>query len=356
MEAFIIGLPIWGLILVLVAAILMVSRGADLVVDQAVLVSEIWHMDKVVVGATVVSFGTTLPETAVSVAAAVSGEPGLALGNAVGSILCNIGLVLGIALLIRPIVLERKAMNRQSLLQLASAVVLVSLSLVFQPEGSRLVDGGRLTQGAGFVMVGLLVAYTWYSVVAARMGRVSQASSGASGAAATLHDEADPGPDGIPPTWRILVLLALGIVLVITGSRALVFAASEFALRIGVPPSVVAATLVAFGTSTPELVTAIAAARRGHGELALGNVLGANVLNSLFVAGLSAAVTAGGLLVQPTFYALLYPAMLLILTAFAVILSFSRTRLPRSLGLVLLASYVVVTVLGFAGSGLAAIG
>ena len=118
-------------------------------------------------------------------------------------------------------------------------------------------------------------------------------------------------------------------------------------MRLAVPDSVVAATLVAFGTSLPELVTAVTAARRGQGELAVGNVIGADILNVLFVAGAAAAVTSGGLQASANFFSVLYPAMLFILIVFRIGVIASRDSLRRGFGFVLLAAYVVYLVAGY---------
>ena len=134
------------------------------------------------------------------------------------------------------------------------------------------------------------------------------------------------------------------IVLVVVAARVLIPAVSELALRWDVPQSIIASTVVAFGTSLPELVTAVTAARRGHGELAVGNVVGADILNVLFVAGAAAAVTPGGLMAGGHFFLVLYPIMLLILLVFRVGIIFSGSLMKRPFGYILLLAYAVYTV------------
>jgi cation:H+ antiporter len=149
----------------------------------------------------------------------------------------------------------------------------------------------------------------------------------------------------------VILKLAGAVVLVVGSSWVLIPAVSEAATRLRVPEGIIAATLVAFGTSLPELVTAVTAAYQGHGELAVGNVVGADILNVLFVAGASAAVTEGGLLAPSHFFYLYFPSMLLVLVVFRVGIFVSGDHLKRPFGVVLLGTYVVVSVLSYVGRG-----
>jgi cation:H+ antiporter len=144
------ALPLWALLLVIVVALLVLAKGADLLVGEAVVLSERWGVPKIVIGATIVSLGTTLPEAAVSVMAAINGNPGLALGNAVGSVITDCGLILGLCALIRPLPLEARVVNRQGWLQLGSGVALVLLCLPWSNLGVTFSRGSSLPQwGAG---------------------------------------------------------------------------------------------------------------------------------------------------------------------------------------------------------------
>ena len=147
--------------------------------------------------------------------------------------------------------------------------------------------------------------------------------------------------------WLTLLKLVASVALVVVSAHLVIPAAEEAAYRISVPESIVAATLVAFGTSLPELVTAVTAARRGHGELAVGNVIGADILNVLFVAGTAAAVTSGGLRAGSDFFTVLYPAMLLILLIFRTGIIVSRDVLRRGFGFVLLTAYGVYLIAAY---------
>lgn len=326
------SLPLWGLILVIAVFLYVLAKGADILVEEAVTLSIRWGVPTLLIGATIVSLGTTLPEAAVSVAAAVGGRPGLALGNAVGSIICDTGLILGIAAIMKPLPFDRHIVSRQGWLQLGAGAMLVILSLPFSSLTTTFSEGGRLPQWAGWLFLVLLVIYIWKSIQWARQGEgIEQPEAHV--------DEARTG--------MVFFKLVLGITLVILASKILIPTVEETAIRLSVPEPIIAATLVAFGTSLPELITVITAVRRGHASLALGNVIGADILNVLFVAGASAAVTPGGLEADPRFFQLLFPGMMFVLIVLRLSVMFSGSTLRRGSGILLLGTYILVTVLSY---------
>lgn len=320
------GLPMPLLLLGIAFALAALGKAADVLVEEAVTLSLRWGVPTAIVGATIVSLGTTTPEAAVSVLAAVQGSPGLALGNAVGSIICDTGLILGIAILISPLKLDPHIVNRQGWLQLGAGVLLVA----------AIVPGGRLTQTMGFVFLALLAGYLWLSMQWAKSG---------------MHVEDDIDTDDKASTGMALFKLFLALVGVLVSSHVLIPGVREAALRAAVPESVIAATLVAFGTSLPELVTAVTAARKGHGELAVGNVIGADILNVLFVAGAAAAVTPEGLEANSAFTHVLLPLMLGILVIFRIGVWKSGKRMERTFGFILLACYVAAATMSYLSAG-----
>ncbi|MBI1313993.1 sodium:calcium antiporter [bacterium] len=340
---------------VVAASLVALSKFADLVVDYAVVLSERSGVPKVVIGATVVSLGTTAPEVAVSVLAAFQGDPGLAMGNAVGSIICDTGLILGVACLIRPLTIPWSIANRQGWIQLASGVLLVALSIPWSDPLSVFEDGsvGCFPRWAGFLCLALLAAYLWASIAWSRTSTAGPAADAGSAPESDLSTtelvdatEADDEPAGGNATIIVKLLLALAGVLV--SANVLIPAVSILARRVNIPESILAATLVAFGTSLPELVTAVNAARRGHGDLAVGNIIGADILNALFVAGAASAVTSGGLEVADSFYQVMFPAMLFVLVVFRIGIYACRTELSRRFGIVLLAAYLAYLGVSFA--------
>jgi cation:H+ antiporter len=321
-----------ALFLVIAGFLFVLAKGADILVAEAVTVSIRWGVPKLLIGATIVSLGTTLPETAVSVAAAIGGSPALALGNAVGSIICDTGLILGLAAIMKPLPLDKSIINRQGWIQLGSGAMLILLSLPWSSLGTVFSGGGRLPQWAGWLFVFLLGVYIWKSIRWARAGEAPPVEE--------THE------DPMKTVWVILKLL-FGITLVILSSKVLIPTVELTAFRLHVPEPIIAATLVAFGTSLPELVTVITSVRRGHAELAIGNVIGADILNVLFVTGVSAAVTPGGLQADPRFFKLLFPAMMFVLLVLRVGIMLSGTEMRRRWGILLLGTYILVTLLSY---------
>jgi cation:H+ antiporter len=330
--------PLALLFIVIIITLLTLSKGADLLVDEAVTLSARWGIPKVVIGATIVSLGTTLPEASVSVAAAVGGDPDIALGNAVGSIICDSSLIIGIASLIRPLPVHRSSTNAQSLIQVGMGLLLVLIALPWSSLSHLFYAEGSIPQWVGFIFVALLVLYIYYSFKRAKRGVLESAeySEGMN-----IADE-DPSPVPV-----VIVKLIVGLALIILSSKILIPAVQQTAGRIGIPKSIIAATLVAFGTSLPELITAVQASRKGHGELAVGNVIGADILNILFVIGASAAVTPGGLTVPSYFHWFHLPFMMSILLLFRAFLTIGRPVISRIHGLVLLGMYLLYSVLGY---------
>ena len=334
LEHFIKDLPNLLLFLMIAGTLFTVGKGADILVEEAVDLSKKWGIPKVLIGATIVSLGTTLPEAVVSVLAAAKGMPDLALGNAVGSIICDTGLILGLAAIIAPLPLNREMVNRQGWLQFGAGCLLIISCLPFSSLSLKTIfeEGGQLPRSFGFIFLILLACYLWFTI------RWSKNSEIETNEQETDHDSS---------TILALIKLVFGIALVVVSSWILIPAVREAAERINVPQSIIAATLVAFGTSLPELVTAITAARKGHGELAIGNVIGADILNVLFVAGAAAAITSGGLMAPPQFFKLLFPAMLFILLVFRIGIFFSGAAFKRPFGFVLLSAYIIVTTFSY---------
>ncbi len=330
----------WSLLALVIAVSLgVLGRGADWLVNEAVALSERSGIPKVVIGATVVSLGTTTPEAAVSVLAAIRGSPGLALGNAVGSIICDTGLILGLACLIAPLRLNRRIVNRQGWIQFGAGVALVAASFPWSRPGGVFTTGGHLPQFVGFAFLGALAVYLWRSVVWSR--REPEL--------AEFEEHTVEAHEREPAASNLVILAKLlaAVGVVVVSAKILIPAVAEAARRLAVPESIIAATLVAFGTSLPELITAVTAARRGHCDLAVGNVVGADILNVLFVAGAAAAVTPGGLEAGGHFFVVLFPIMLFILVVFRAGIFFSDEYLRRPFGFVLLGAYGVYLVVSY---------
>ena len=339
LELLVRKIPISGfgyllLFLIIAVTLYTLGKGADWLVDEAVALSTRWGLGKAVIGATIVSVGTTTPEAAVSVLSALQGKPGLALGNAVGSIICDTGLILGLASLIAPLPLNRQLASRLSNVQVGAGILMVGACFPWSSPAKVFSDGGVLPQLVGVVFIVLLGLYIWQSI--------RWAGSMPSDTEDTEDTHAEEGN-----AFGILAKLIGSIAIIVVSAQILIPVVSVMAERIGVPKHIISATLVAFGTSLPELVTAITAVRRGHGELAVGNIIGADILNVLFVAGVSAAATQGGLQADGQFFQFLFPAMLFILIVFRCGIFVSGDQLKRPFGVVLVATWLLVTILSY---------
>ena len=339
MEAWLTGiieqLPLAMLFVIIAVSLAILVKGADLLADEAVSLSVRWGVPKILIGATIVSVATTLPEAAVSVFAAIQGAPGLALGNAVGSIIVDTGLILGLAAIVGQVPVDQRLVSRQSWIQFSSALLLVLVSIPYLSLSQIWTVGGRLPQAVGIVFLVLLVIYMWRSIAWSRMAP----PDGVDDSTVSVHPEVRP--------LLAFAALILGAAMVIVGSQILIPAVEETALRLSIPDAIIAATLVAFGTSLPELVTALTAVRKGHGELALGNVLGADVLNVLFVSGAAAAVTRGGLEVPPQFFYLFYPSMIFVVLVLRIGIGRTSHMFSRRFGFVLVAAYTITAIMGY---------
>jgi cation:H+ antiporter len=266
-----VSLPV--AVLALVVGLVLLVRSADTFVAGAEAVALRLGWSRAVIGAVVVGFGTSLPELVTSVLAAFGGQPDLALGNAAGSNVANLLLILGVAALVAPIVgAPHQAPRRDAVIAGAASVALVLVAL-----------DGRIGTAEGAILVGLLVAAVVWQV---RGSTRRPANAGAANGGALLTEDLPlPVPDRL-----VGPRVVGGLVGVLVGAQLLVAGATDLAEQAGLPQIVIGSVLVAVGTSLPELATAIASARRGQVELLLGNLLGSNAFNALMVVGTSAVV------------------------------------------------------------------
>lgn len=258
-------------IVFLVAGIILLPIGSNLLVSGAVAMSERLGVSPLVVALTVVAFGTSLPELVVCVQAALAGSPGIAVGNVVGSNIANILLILGAAAILKPIVCDPKSILRDSLIMVAATALFVVLALA-----------GVIPRWQGGMMLGLLVIYVLVSY-----WRESRGKDPAEGHLAEVEEF--EGLKNRP--WTVIVgAILLGLVGVVAGANLLVSGAVDIARVLGVSEEVIGLTMVALGTSLPELAVAVAAAFKGHSDVALGNVVGSNIFNILAILGATALV------------------------------------------------------------------
>ncbi len=353
-EEWFVGLH-WSILMGMSAVLLFVlMTGADWLVKGASGLAFRMGLPKVIVGATIVSLGTTAPECAVSVMAAWNGEAGLALGNAVGSIIADTGLIFGLGCLLVALPADRYLLSRQGWVQFGSAVLLAGICYwQFWQNGS----GAQIGREIGILFLCLLGCYLAISVKWSRQHPHPEIAFDADdiGAEHLAEMEVLEGESGERRagnrsnlmSMKLVGYIVAGLIVVVFSSHCLIHSVAELARQFHVPQVVIAATLVAFGTSLPELVVGLTSLRRGHPELLVGNVIGADVLNVLFVIGASAFAKPLPI-VDPTaklpeiFLYIHLPAMLLILFLFRIfIVSASSTgHFKRPMGVPMVVIYL----------------
>jgi len=306
--------------LVFGVALAVLFKAGQWFVTGAVGLSVRLSLPKILIGIVVAGFSTTLPELLVSVQAALRGEVEMALGNAVGSVIADDALALALAALIAPIVLHQKATFR------VAALFLIAIDF----GAYALAYDGVLSRAEGAIMVGVLVVYIVFALISAQRGR------------ALLPSE---DVEVEVTSWtKILLYFLGGLAGVLVASELIIDSSITIAEAFRVPKFIISLTLVALGTSLPEIATVVAASRKDEGEMAVGNIIGADILNVLWIAGMSAL--ANPIHTSRAVINFSFPAMVVVVL---VTLTFLRTkwRLERWEGGVLLALYGVYLVLAW---------
>ena len=246
--------------------LLFLIKGGDWFVDGATAIAHRFHVSELLIGATVVSIGTTLPEVMVSAASAIGGHGEIAYGNAIGSVICNTALIAALTIAIRPSAVDKKALRMPVAFFFAAAVIYALTAYL----------AGYFSRAIGLVLLAMFAVYLYLTISQAR--RESAAPAQAAPEAAQ------------DPLWREVLLLVTGAALIAAGAHLLVDNGTLIAQALGVPESVIALTFVALGTSLPELVTAVTSLIKGHSALSLGNIIGANLFNLVLVSGTAATL------------------------------------------------------------------
>ncbi len=256
-------------LLMMGGGVLLLLAGAEALVRGASALALRMGITPLVVGLTVVAIGTSSPELVVSVQAALAGQGGVALGNVIGSNIANLGLIVGLAAVLSPMLVDREIVRHDMPVMLAAMVLLVVFLL-----------DGELVRWEGVVLLGAAVLYTVWKIRASRRSvRAHRAEHG-------IPPEVEAALDQpASALWRHLLFVVGGVALLVYGSDLLLEGAIQVATRLGVSEAVVGLTLVALGTSLPELATTVVAARRGEAEIALGNAVGSNIFNVFSVLG-----------------------------------------------------------------------
>ena len=253
-------------IILLIIGFILIAKGGDMFVDSSVHIGRALNIPRFIVGGTLVSLATTTPELVVSATASGIGDSGIALGNAVGSCICNIGLIVGTVAVMVPVSAGARDFANRALWMSAGGALVVIFSL-----------DRTLSRPLGIVLLVLALAYLLWDYQGIRRMRAGQ-------------DRTQPSAEERAALVRSISLFALGTGLIIVGSRLLVTSGQSVAAALGVPSAIIGFSVVAIGTSLPEFVTGVSAARKGVPDLSLGNIIGANVLNLFLIVGVSGTI------------------------------------------------------------------
>lgn len=312
-----------------VAGFALLLFGAEYLVRGAVSLARRLNVSPMVIGMTIVSYGTTSPELVVSLQAAIDGLPGISVGNVVGSNIANILLILGTSAVIFPIVVSPRALYRDTAMMGGSAVLFTLLAL-----------SGMIERWQGALMVAALIAFSLYAFqTERRRGKANDPGD--------LPEElAEEFKDAPKAVWLSLLSVVGGIVSVVAGAKLLVTASVDTARALGVGEEIIGLTIVAVGTSLPELATAVVAALRKHSEVAVGNIVGANIYNLLAIMGLVAVVSPIPVPAQILVFDLWF---MLAVTAVLLASLLLRKGVSRLMGACFLAAFAGYTALQYFG-------
>lgn len=251
-------------VVLLAAGFYMLVKGADWFVDGASGVAEKFGIPQLVIGLTIVAMGTSAPEAAVSVTSALKGNAGITIGNVLGSNILNILIILGLASPIASIAVAKSTIKYELPYMLMITVLLMVMGYT----------GGEIVFWEGIVLWAAFILYVIYLLRMAKNNKAEEA-----------------GKTGKHPVWKLILFVAAGMALIIFGSNVAVDAATALARIAGLSERFIGLTIVALGTSLPELVTSVNAARKGKADIAIGNIVGSNIFNILFVVGTTALIT-----------------------------------------------------------------
>jgi cation:H+ antiporter len=299
--------------ILLVAGFYLLVKGADWFVDGASEIAERFGIPHLVVGLTIVAMGTSLPETAVSLAAALKGSADITIGNVVGSNLLNVLVILGVTSVLVTLKVARTTIRYE-----IPFMILITFLLLAMGK-----TGNQINFWEGIILWIFFLAYLFYLFQMAKKNQQTEETA-----------------REFKPVWRLLLSIVVGVALIVLGSDVSVDAASEIARSIGFSERLIGLTIVALGTSLPELVTSVSAARKGKADIAIGNVVGSNVFNILFVVGTTALVT-------PVAFAANFVLDTILAAGAGILLWFlvwKNQHLTRKGGILLLAAYCIYMV------------
>ena len=298
--------------ILLIVGFILLIKGADFFVDGSSAVAKRLKVPSLIIGMTIVAMGTSLPETSVSVSASVLGKNDLAISNAVGSNIFNLMVVCGVCAVLCPMAIGRDTLKKDLPFSIIVAGVLLALGAVT----------GIVMRWGGVILLALFAFFLYMMISSAKKARDA--------GELTEEDEYK-----IMPVWKCLACIAGGAAAIAVGGKMVVDGASDIARAFGMSDNLIGMTIVALGTSLPELVTSIVAARKGEVDMALGNVVGSNIFNILFVLGIASTISPIAFTVQNT----VDTAVLIAMSLLVLILCLPKKKLLRWHGALMLAVY-----------------
>lgn len=315
----------WNILLLIVGFVALI-KGADIFVDGASSTAQNFKVPKMLIGLTIVAFGTSAPELAVSMSALASGSSDMVLGNVIGSNILNILLILGIAALIKPIAVKDNTVRKELPLVLLISTLLVVLFLDTVFAGA---SANQITRSDGIVIILFFSVFLYYLLALAKQKK-------------------EPKSTEEEPQFKLgksLLFVLIGLAAIIIGSDLVVDNASSIASALGISERIIALTVIAFGTSLPELVTTVVSAKKGEQDLLVGNIIGSNIFNICLVLGIPVVIFGG---IAESSFQMLDLVMLIVSAALLFIFSkTSKQKISRSEGAIMLAVFAVYYTLVF---------
>ena len=321
-------------VLLFILGFVLLIKGGDWFVDGATGLAHRFHLPELLIGATVVSIGTTLPEVMVSAQAALEHNSGISYGNAIGSIICNTSLIAALTIAIRPSGVNKNTLRLPVIAFFSAALIYAFIAYT----------AGEFQRWQGILFLAMFIGYMVLTVRNMKKNP-DQQPEGEEG------EDAEKDPKD-RPLWQELLALAAGAAAIAVGARLLVDNGTLIAAALGVPDSVIGLTMVALGTSLPELVTAVTALAKGHSALSLGNIIGANLFNIVLVSGAAITISPFAIPVEKTLAGMNASLLVDIPVMFGVMAllclpALAKGKLSRWQGITLLCVYVAFTAFQF---------
>ena len=307
-------------LLLLAVGFVFLIKGADLFVDGSSNVAKLLGVPSIIIGLTVVAFGTSMPEASVSISSALKGANELAVSNVVGSNIFNLLVVLGASALIKPVCCQKDSVKKEIPFSILCTVAL--LGALFLGKNA---EGFTLGWVAGLILLAFFAFYMYWQISAALKARK----------AGTIEEKADDGKK--LSVWKSLLFIVIGIAGIIFGGNMVVNGATTIAEVLGMDETLIGMTIVAVGTSLPELVTSMVAAKKGESDIALGNVIGSNIFNIIFILGFSCLVSP----ITVGMEAIIDTAFAIVITIVGLVFAGTKLKFERWEGGVFVGTYVV---------------